>query len=90
MAVFTLFPKDGDVVSPCSSILVATNRQKCKSGDSSALKVFGPHCVSRLLVATRSSLISVIVDHRIPRRARRCNKRRPQGSFALPKAWGKM
>jgi len=52
IAVFTLFPKDGDVVSPCSSILVTLNRQNCQSSDSSASKVLGPHCVSRRLVAT--------------------------------------
>ncbi|KAI9566383.1 hypothetical protein HD554DRAFT_1189325 [Boletus coccyginus] len=40
---FTL-PKDGDVVSPCSSILVTVKQQESESSDSSASKVLGPHC----------------------------------------------
>ena len=58
-AAFTLFPKDGDGVSPCSSTLATVERQKCENSDSSASKALGPHSVSRRLVSTRSSLISV-------------------------------
>jgi hypothetical protein len=47
MAAFTLFPKNGDVVSPCTSILVTVKRRKGENSVSSASKVFGPHCVSR-------------------------------------------
>jgi hypothetical protein len=47
IAAFTLFPEDGDVVSPCSSILVAVTRRQCENSDSSASRVLGPHCVSR-------------------------------------------
>ncbi|KAG6373736.1 hypothetical protein JVT61DRAFT_5876 [Boletus reticuloceps] len=39
---FTLFPKDGDVVSPCSSILVTVRRGKWKISDLSASRVLGP------------------------------------------------
>ena len=59
ITAFTLFPEDGDVVSPCSSILVAVKRRNCESSDPSASRVLGPHCVSRRLVSIRSSLISV-------------------------------
>ena len=59
MPAFTLFPKNRDVVSPCSSILVTVKRGKCESSDSSASGVVGPYCVSSRLVSTRSSLISV-------------------------------
>lgn len=44
-AAFTFFPKNGDVVSPCSSILVTLERQKCKSSNSSTLKVLGTRYV---------------------------------------------
>ena len=57
MAALTLSPKDGDVVYPCSSILVTVKR-KCEDSDSSSLRVL-VHCVSRRLVSTRSSSISV-------------------------------
>ncbi|KAI9463452.1 TPR-like protein [Boletus coccyginus] len=40
---FTFPPIDGDVVSPCSSILVTTKHWKSESQDSSALKVLAPH-----------------------------------------------
>ncbi|KAI9569441.1 CHAT domain-containing protein [Boletus coccyginus] len=43
---FTLLPKDGDVASPCSSILVTINRQKCMRSNSSGSKVLGPHCTA--------------------------------------------
>jgi hypothetical protein len=48
MAAYTLFPEDGDVVSPCSSISVSVKRRKwkCENSDSSASRVFGPYCVS--------------------------------------------
>ena len=61
MEAFTLFPKDGDVVSPCSSILVTVKRRKCENSDlsSSLSRVLGPHRVSERLLSTRSSLISV-------------------------------
>ena len=59
MAAFTLFPKNDDVVSPCSSILVTVKRRKCAGSDSSGFRVLGPHCVSRRLVSAPSSLISV-------------------------------
>ncbi|KAI9569442.1 CHAT domain-containing protein [Boletus coccyginus] len=44
VTVFTLFPKDGDVVSPCSSILVTINGQNFQGSDPSTSKVLGPHC----------------------------------------------
>jgi hypothetical protein len=47
MAAFTLFPKDGEVVSPSTAILVTIRRRKWENSDSS---------VSRRLVSTRSSL----------------------------------
>ena len=59
MVEFTFFPKSGDVVSPCSSILVTVEQRKCDSSDSSGSRVLGPHSVSSRLVSTRSSLISV-------------------------------
>ncbi|KAF8436548.1 CHAT domain-containing protein [Boletus edulis BED1] len=40
---FTLFPKAGDVVSPCSSILVTLNSRKCHSNDPSVSKVVDSH-----------------------------------------------
>ncbi|KAG6370032.1 hypothetical protein JVT61DRAFT_12551 [Boletus reticuloceps] len=39
---FTLFPKNGDIVSPCSSILVTVKQRNGKSSDSSASRVLGP------------------------------------------------
>ena len=59
MAAFTFFPKNGDVVSPCSSILVTVEQQKCDSSDSLGSRVLGPHSVSSRLVSTQSSLISL-------------------------------
>ncbi|KAF8132372.1 hypothetical protein EV363DRAFT_1328005 [Boletus edulis] len=41
---FTLFPKNGDIVSPCSSILVTVEQRNGESSDSSASRVFGPLC----------------------------------------------
>ena len=58
MAAFTLFPEDGDVVSPCSSILVTVKRQECENSNSSASTILCPQ-VSRQGVSTRSSLINV-------------------------------
>ncbi|KAI9574287.1 TPR-like protein [Boletus coccyginus] len=40
---FTFLPMDGDVVSPCSSILVTAKYWRSESQDSSASKVFAPH-----------------------------------------------
>ncbi|KAF8553218.1 hypothetical protein OG21DRAFT_1274070 [Imleria badia] len=40
MAAFTLLPKDGDVVSPCSSILIIIERRKCDD----LSRVLVPHC----------------------------------------------
>ena len=59
MVAFTLFPEDGEVGSPCSSILVTVKRQKWENSDSLTSKVLGPHCVSTQLVSTWSSMISV-------------------------------
>ncbi|KAG6372436.1 hypothetical protein JVT61DRAFT_7533 [Boletus reticuloceps] len=39
---FTLFPKDGEIVSPCSSILVTVQRRNDKSSDAPASGVLGP------------------------------------------------
>ena len=50
LAVLTLFPKDGDVVSPYLSFLLIVKRRKCENSDSSASRILGPHCVSRRLV----------------------------------------
>ena len=47
MIAFALFPKDGDVVSPCSSIQMTIEGRKCKSGNLSISTDLGPHCVSR-------------------------------------------
>ena len=59
IVAFALLPMDGDVVSPCSSILVTAKHGRSESHDSSASKVLVPHCVSRRLVSTRCSLINV-------------------------------
>ncbi|KAG6370013.1 hypothetical protein JVT61DRAFT_12531 [Boletus reticuloceps] len=40
---FTLFPKNGDIVSPCSSILVTVKQRNGESSDSSS-RVLGPLC----------------------------------------------
>lgn len=88
MIALAIFPKDGEVASPCSSVLVTVKRQKSESSDSSASRVLGSHCVSRRLVSARSSLIGVcpIVT---TKRAGRCNRARPQRSLALPRVRGK-
>ncbi|KAF8443867.1 hypothetical protein L210DRAFT_3759029 [Boletus edulis BED1] len=39
---FTIFPKNGDIVSPCSSILMAVKQRNGERSDSSASRVFGP------------------------------------------------
>ncbi|KAF8444055.1 hypothetical protein L210DRAFT_3108737 [Boletus edulis BED1] len=41
---FKLFTKDGDVVSPCSSIFVTVKRSKRERSDPSAHRVPGPRC----------------------------------------------
>ncbi|KAF8445026.1 CHAT domain-containing protein [Boletus edulis BED1] len=41
---FIFFPKDGDVVSPCSSIVVTVERRDGESRDSLASRVLGPLC----------------------------------------------
>ncbi|KAF8132500.1 hypothetical protein EV363DRAFT_1328599 [Boletus edulis] len=41
---FSLFPKNGDIVSPCSSILVTVGQHNGESSDSSASRVLGPLC----------------------------------------------
>ncbi|KAF8444005.1 hypothetical protein L210DRAFT_3105868 [Boletus edulis BED1] len=41
---FTLFPKNGDIVSPCSSVLVTVEQRNGESSDSSASRVLGPLC----------------------------------------------
>ncbi|KAF8443849.1 hypothetical protein L210DRAFT_3643442 [Boletus edulis BED1] len=41
---FTLFPKNGDIVSPCSSILVTVEQRNGERSDSSASRVLGPVC----------------------------------------------
>ncbi|KAG6371288.1 hypothetical protein JVT61DRAFT_9757 [Boletus reticuloceps] len=41
---FTLFPKNGDIVSPCSSILVTIKQRNGESSDSSTSRVLGPLC----------------------------------------------
>ncbi|KAF8421523.1 hypothetical protein L210DRAFT_3654453 [Boletus edulis BED1] len=41
---FTFFPKDGDIVSPCSSIVVTVERRDGESRDSLASRVLDPFC----------------------------------------------
>ncbi|KAF8436624.1 CHAT domain-containing protein [Boletus edulis BED1] len=41
---FIFFPKDGDIVSPCSSIVVTVERRNDESSDSLASRVLGPLC----------------------------------------------
>ncbi|KAG6371208.1 hypothetical protein JVT61DRAFT_9832 [Boletus reticuloceps] len=41
---FIFSPKDGDIVSPCSSIVVTVERRNDESSDSLASKVLGPLC----------------------------------------------
>ncbi|KAF8132497.1 hypothetical protein EV363DRAFT_1476739 [Boletus edulis] len=41
---FTLFPKNGDIVSPCSSVLVTVEQRNGESSDSSVSRVLGPLC----------------------------------------------
>ncbi|KAG6371215.1 TPR-like protein [Boletus reticuloceps] len=41
---FTLFPKNGDIVSPCSSIFVTVKQCNGESSDSLASRVLGPLC----------------------------------------------
>ncbi|KAF8133237.1 TPR-like protein [Boletus edulis] len=53
---FSLFPKNGDIVSPCSSILVMVNQRNGASSDSSASRILGPLCVTRRLLSTTAAL----------------------------------
>ena len=46
MIAFAFLPKDGDVVSPCSSILVTVVPRKSKDGDPSTPRLLSPHSVS--------------------------------------------
>ncbi|KAF8444140.1 hypothetical protein L210DRAFT_3112705 [Boletus edulis BED1] len=71
---FIFFPKDRDVASPCSSIVVTVERCDDESSDSLASRVLSPLCV---------------INHKCPKRARRRNEPRPQRSFTLPEARGK-
>ncbi|KAF8135605.1 TPR-like protein [Boletus edulis] len=41
---FIFFPKDGDIVSPCSSIVVTVERRNNESNDLLASRVLGPLC----------------------------------------------
>ncbi|KAF8444133.1 CHAT domain-containing protein [Boletus edulis BED1] len=41
---FILFPKNGDIVSPCSSILVTVKQRSGERSDSSASRILGPLC----------------------------------------------
>ncbi|KAI9462573.1 CHAT domain-containing protein [Boletus coccyginus] len=41
---FTLLPMDGDVVSPCSSILITAKHWRRKSNDPSGSTTLAPHC----------------------------------------------
>ena len=59
MTAFAIFAKDGDVVSPCSSILIIVKRRKWENSDESASRVLGSRCVSTRLVSPRPSLITV-------------------------------
>jgi hypothetical protein len=58
MTAFALFPKDGDIVSPCSSILVTVKWRKGENSDPSTLRVLDPHCVSR-----RRGVNTVLTNH---------------------------
>ena len=92
IAALALFPKDGDVVCPCSSIVVTVRRRKCGNSDSSSSRVLGPLCVSSRL-GVNTILINQcmsIVNLRIPRRARRRDEPRSQRSLALSETPGKM
>ena len=59
VAAFTFLPKDGDVVSPCSSISVTVKRRKCERSDPSTSRIIGPRSVSRRFMSTPSSLMIV-------------------------------
>jgi len=52
IAAFTLLPMDGDVVSPCSSVLVIAKHWRNESSDSSGSMVLSPHRVSGQVVLT--------------------------------------
>ncbi|KAF8127676.1 hypothetical protein EV363DRAFT_1344308 [Boletus edulis] len=43
---FTFSPMDGDVVSPCSSILVTIEQRKCERSNSPDRIITSPHCSS--------------------------------------------
>lgn len=91
MAALAFGPRDGDAVSPCSSILVTVKRRRRGSSVSPVSRDFNPHCVSERFASTSSLSIILCssVNHRIARPARRCNKPRSPLPLALPKARGK-
>ena len=57
MVAFTFFPRDGDVVSPCSSILLVVGRQARGGNDSHLSRLADPCSVSIRFMLTPSSLI---------------------------------
>jgi hypothetical protein len=57
MAAFTFLPKDGDVVSPCSSVLLIVERRTCENTGLSASRAIYPHYVRDRLVSVGSPLI---------------------------------
>ena len=61
ISAFTFFPKDGDVASPCSSLLVTISRWHPGIGDLSEPRVFYRHCVSTPLMTMSLSLICACV-----------------------------
>ena len=52
LTAFLFFPKDGDVVSPCSSISVTAKRQKYKKSEPYGSRVVVQHWVSSTLTLT--------------------------------------
>lgn len=59
MSAFAFFPQNGDVASPCSSLLVTVERRHHKSSDSLASRALDLHCISRRATSALSSLIGV-------------------------------
>ena len=59
MIAFAFSPKDGDVVSPCSSILVTVVPQKSKGSNPSTPRFLSPHLVSGCFAWAASLLIIV-------------------------------
>ncbi|KAF8132474.1 CHAT domain-containing protein [Boletus edulis] len=70
---FTLFPKNGDTVSPCSSILVTVEHRNGESSDSSPSRVIGPLC-------STTETLNELED---------ATNNWPQRSLTLPEAWEK-